>query len=54
MARCIERLMDDSELYLRMSHAARERFESELNAAVMTQKTELLYDKLYRSVIKQK
>jgi len=54
MAVYIERLIDDRDLYRRMSRAAKERFASELNARAMTQKTNLLYDKLYSLRIKQK
>lgn len=48
MADCIQRLLEDRELYVRMSHEARKRFELELNAESMTKKTNKLYDALYR------
>lgn len=49
----ISLLMNDKELYARTSRAARERFENELNARIMTEKTNLLYDGLYKSVTEQ-
>ena len=47
MADHIVDLINDRELYGRMSRAARERFENELNARSMTEKTNKLYDRLY-------
>lgn len=52
-AEYIKRLMTDKRLYERMSQAARERFENELNARIMTEKTNLLYDGLYKAVTEQ-
>lgn len=49
MADYICDLINDSELYQRMSLAARERFEEELNARAMTEKTNKLYDRLYNA-----
>lgn len=46
MADYILDLIKDKELYRRMSLAARERFENELNARAMTEKTNKLYDRL--------
>ncbi len=48
MAMYIKRLCQDKKLYNRMSQAARERYTSELNAEAMTEKTNRLYDELYR------
>lgn len=47
MADHIFDLINDRELYRRMSLASRERFENELNAQEMTEKTNKLYDRLY-------
>ncbi len=49
MADYICDLINDSELYQRMSLAARERFADELNARAMTEKTNKLYDRLYNA-----
>ena len=46
MAEYITDLIKDVELYRRMSLAARKRFEDELNARAMTEKTSKLYDRL--------
>jgi glycosyltransferase involved in cell wall biosynthesis len=50
MAEYIVRLKNDRELYSKMSEKARERFENELNARSMTQKTNRLYDTLHESM----
>ena len=49
MAEYICDLINDRELYRRMSLAARKRFEDELNARAMTEKTNKLYDRLYEA-----
>ncbi len=48
MAEYIKILINDRKLYEKMSCRARARFDSELNAAAMTEKTNRLYDELYR------
>ena len=40
-------LLNDKELYSKMSQKATERFKTELNAKTMTEKIEALYEKLY-------
>ncbi len=47
LAAYIKRLINDRGLYARMSSAASKRFESELNAMAMTEKTLGLYERLY-------
>ena len=47
----IARLSSDKELYESMSKSARERFESELNAAAMTEKTYAFYESLLDKVL---
>ena len=47
LAKCIEKLCADVELYEKMSHESYERFKQELNAENMAQKTNKLYDTLY-------
>ncbi len=53
LAKYVKKLISDKELYSRMSAAAFERFEGELNAASMTQKTTALYESLYQSYQKR-
>ena len=50
LARCIKKLSTDKKLYDKMSENARLRFETELNSKSMTDKTILLYEKLFRKV----
>ncbi len=50
LAKHIEQLACDKDLYKRMSKNAYERFCNELTAEKMTQKTEELYSKLYASL----
>lgn len=50
LARAVERLMSDRELYLRLSRNSRLRFDSELNAAKMARDTE----DYYLSLLKKK
>ena len=47
MAEYIKALVFDRELYSKMSSESRKRFECELNAISMTEKTHRLYDELY-------
>jgi glycosyltransferase involved in cell wall biosynthesis len=49
LAKYIKLLINDKELYSEMSLAARQRFEIELNAVNMAEKTTALYDSLYKS-----
>ena len=50
LAKSIERLASDKELYKRMSKNSYERFCDELTAEKMTQRTEELYSRLYTSL----
>lgn len=47
MADCIQKMLEARELYKRMVAQARQRFELELNAEIMTENTNRLYDALY-------
>ena len=49
LCRRILSITEDKEKYLRMSQAARERFEKELNSRAMTEKTQKLYEALYNA-----
>lgn len=50
LANAVAAVAEDSDFYRRLSDGARLRFEQELNAAVMTEKTEQLYEELFGSV----
>lgn len=50
LADAIERIANDRELYQIMSQNAHRRFDEELNVCQMTQKTEKLYEELFRFV----
>ncbi len=54
MAKYVKKLIRDKCLYEQISINARERFESELNARAMTQKTNLLYEGLYKTYEEQR
>lgn len=53
LAEAIEKLAKDPVLWNQLSKGAKERFHTELNSKAMTQKTEKLYEELFRQHMKK-
>lgn len=53
LAKLISKLTREKEEYARLSKAAKDRYERELNAEAMAHKTQELYERLYRKIPKR-